>query len=274
MWKWPLLFSSEWMDTIFTPICGVIVAGNKKHTDVFENQFCETTDINFFHGNRSMSSYNVDSGNRAYYGLKLTGYRNGENLYHFIVGRSTELISATNTAESCDLKSRNSNLVASLDVFLSGQWTLVSSASYSVRSKHWTKVEAGINFAGEEVSFDAMVFKGKHNFFNPFTTTGADLPEARKKQKYKGIAASANFCLTKAVRLKSGLVMGNDQNPVSAGSSSNGGHLRLVGYNVGGEYKNECVTVDFSIERRNYRCGDLKPETVFQFEVHLKNLGI
>jgi LPS-assembly protein len=275
MWKWPLLLSSEWMDTVFTPICGIVVAGNKKYNDVFENQFCEVTDINFFRGNKSISSYNVDSGNRIYYGWKLAGYKNGENLYHFIVGRSTELISVADKLESGDIKSRNSNIVTSLDVFLSGQWTFVTSASYSVKSRHLTKLETGINFVGEEICFDTMLFKGRQNFFNPFTTADANPLETQKKQKYKGIAVNANFCLTKTIKLKSGLVMGNDQNSLmSTNSPSDDGHLRLIKYSVGSEYKNECITVDFTVEKRNYGSGDLKPETVFQFEIHLKNLGI
>jgi LPS-assembly protein len=274
MWKWPLLLSFESMDTIFTPILGIIMAGNKKYADVFEGQFCEITDMNFFHGNRSISSYNVDSGNRVYYGLKLAGYRNGENLYRFTVGRSTELISIIDKLEASGLKHKSSNVVAALDVFLSSRCTLVANASYSTQSKHWTRIETGINFLDNEFCFNVMVFRGRQCFYNPFSIVAVNFSEAQKTQKYKGIAMNIGFHVTKAVKLKGGLVMGNDQEaPVTINVPSDN-RLRLIRHNIGIEYNDECTTVDFAVERRNYKGGDLKPETVFQFVVHLKNLGI
>jgi hypothetical protein len=274
MWKWPLLLSSKVTDTIFIPICGVIMAGNKKYNDAFEDQFCEITDMNFLHGNKSISSYNIDSGNRIYYGLKLSGYRNGKNVYHFTAARSTELVSVSDKLETSGLKHRNSNIVMALDVFLSNRWTSVTNASYSVQSKHWTKLETGLNFIGEEICFDIMVFKGKQCLFNPFITKLTSLTEAQKIQKYRGITINTSICATKTIKLNTGLIMGNDQDTSMAADISNNNNLRPIKYNVGLEYRNECAMVNCTVERRNYKSGDLKPETVFQFVIHLKNLGV
>jgi hypothetical protein len=52
------------------------------------------------------------------------------------------------------------------------------------------------------------------------------------------------------------------------------GGYKLIKHSLGIEYKNECTTVDFVVERKNCRGGDLKPETVLRLVVHLKNLGI
>jgi hypothetical protein len=262
------------MNTIFTPIVGVIVSGNKKRMDVFEEPFCEINDVNFLDGNKSISSYNVDAGDRVYYGFKLAGYKNGDNLYRFTIGRSTELTSPQDRLESTGLKYKNSNIVTSLDVFLSNEWTFIANGNYSSQSKRWEKIETGLNFSNEKVCFDLMLFKGKQYLYNPFDPRLKDVSEERKTQKYKGIMFDVGWYATRRVKLKSGVVLGNDDDIFAIERRSSKGNCRLIRHSVGIEYKNECATVDFAIERKNYRGGDLKPETIFRLAVHLKNLGI
>ena len=52
-WKWLLLL-----------IIGIFAAGNKKHTDIFEEQFSEINDINFLEDGKSLSQYNLDYSSR------------------------------------------------------------------------------------------------------------------------------------------------------------------------------------------------------------------
>ncbi|MDR2158066.1 MAG: LPS assembly protein LptD [Holosporaceae bacterium] len=269
-WKWPLVLSSDLMNTIFTPIVGAIVAGNKKNTDAFEDQFCEITDLNFLDGNKSISSYNIDSGSRIYYGFQLSGYRNGENLYRFTIGRSSELTSIPPRLEATGLKRKNSNIVASTEIFLSDELTFIANTSYSPQSKRWTRNEIGLNFSEKKVCFDLMLFKGKQCFYDPFSILADS--EEQKTQKYKGVMLDGGWQANRNAKLKCGIVIGNDHETLMKKSSGNG--YKLARYNAGIEYKNECATVEFVVERRNYRGGDLKPETAFRFVVYLKNLGV
>ena len=64
-WKRLLLLSSVLVYAVFTPITRIIAEGNKKHTDIFEEQFSEINDINFLEGGKSLSQYNLDYG-RSY----------------------------------------------------------------------------------------------------------------------------------------------------------------------------------------------------------------
>jgi LPS-assembly protein len=271
-WKWPLVLSSDWMDTIVTPIVGIIAAGNKKKTDAFEEPFCEITDTNFWDGNKSISHYNVDSGERIYYGLKLAGYKYGENFYRFTIGRALELTAPPDRLEATGLKHKNSNIVASTDVFLSDELTFIANCSYSPQSKRFAKVEAGLNYSDKKICFDAMVFKGRQCLYDPFNPALQSISEEQKIQKYKGIMLDVGWQTTSKIKLKSGVIIGNDAD--SPTERIDRGNFRLIRSSVGIEYKNECATVDFSIERRNQKGGDLKPETVLHLVVHLKNLGI
>ncbi|MDR0632024.1 MAG: LPS assembly protein LptD [Holosporaceae bacterium] len=275
IWKWPLVLSSDLMTTIFTPILGTIIASNKESVDIFEEPSTEISDINFMDGHKSISSYSSDSGKRICYGFKLAGYKNGENLYRFTVGRSMELTSPPDRLEATGLKYKNSDIVSSLDVFLSDEWTFIANGSYFPHSKRWTRIESGLNFSDKKVCFDVMMFKGKQCLYNnPFTTESNPIAEEQKTQKYRGIMLDAGWYVSGTVRLKGGIVMGNDSTTPTALNGEKKGKYHLVKRNVGIEYKNECTTVDFLIERRNYRGGDLKPETALQLVVHLRNLGI
>jgi LPS-assembly protein len=267
-WKWPLVLSSDFAGSaVFIPVCGLIAAPAKKVSDAFEDPFCEITDINFLSGNRSVSPYNLDYGNRICYGFKLSGYRKGENFYHFVAGRSVELTNVSYGSETADLKYKNSDIVFSADFFLSNKWTFISDCSYSPRSKRWRKIETRLNFSDQKFYFDLMLFKGKQCFYDPFST--ANTLDNRKTQKYRGIMLNAGWQISGSVKIKGGLIIGNERDPVD---DKQEGCCRLVRHDIGAEYKNECLTAELIAERKNFRGGDLKPETVFRFVLHLKNL--
>ncbi|MDR1561447.1 MAG: LPS assembly protein LptD, partial [Holosporaceae bacterium] len=155
-WQWPLIISSKELDTIFTPIFGMIIASNKKHKNVFEEPFCEINDVNLFEGNRFFASYNIDSGKRMCYGAKLAGYKDGESLYRFIIGRSTELSTISDKLEATGLKHKHSNIVTSADVFLLDELTLTANGSFSTHRKKWLKIETGLCFSNGIFDFDLM----------------------------------------------------------------------------------------------------------------------
>jgi hypothetical protein len=143
--------------------------------------------------------------------------------------------------------------------------------SFSTCSKSWSSAEIGLNFSDKKICLDLMAFRGKQCLYNPFAADVKTASEEQKTQKYKGIMLDAGWCMTTSVKLKGGIVVGNE---IAALTAINKDKFHSVKQNVGLEYKNECTTVDFVIERKNYRGGDLKPETTLQLVVHLKNLGI
>jgi hypothetical protein len=273
-WQWPLVLSSDWMNTIVTPIAGTIISTNKKYDDIFEDPICEANNLNLFDENRSVSPYNVDPGKRIYYGLKLAGYNGGENLYRFIIGRSTELTIPPERLESSGLKHKHSNIITALDVFLSDELTFVSNSSYSTQEKKWLTLEGGLRFSNEKVDFEIMAFKGKQCLFDPFATSASSLTEEQKIQKYKGVMLDIGWHATSSTTLRGGVVIGNEFKNATNLHEKPINRCKLIRHNVGLQWHNECTEIQVTIEKRNYSGGDLKPETVFTFVVHLKNLGI
>ncbi|MDR1551714.1 MAG: LPS assembly protein LptD [Holosporaceae bacterium] len=274
-WKWPLVvsFGTEGR-TVFTPIFGAIVAGNKKNIDIFEEPFCEITEVNFSERSRSISPYNIDSGKRIYYGLRLASYKRDQNKYRIIIGRSVELTDPMNRFSATGLKYRHSNIVGSADAFLSNKWSLVTNGSYSPRSNKWARIEMGVNFFDKKFGMDLMVFRGKQCLYNPFSIILDTYPEEQKTQKYRGVMLDAWRQVTRKVKLKGVVIIGNDVESMRKIPKKGNDKYRLIRQSVGLEYQNECTFVNFLVERRNYRGGDLKPETVFRFVAHLKNLGL
>lgn len=260
-WKWPLLCKSDFCETIFTPIVGIIAAGNKKYFDAFEEPFFEINDINFLDGSKSMSPYNIDSGSRVVYGTKMSSYSDGRNICYFTIGRSTELTRTQNRLDTTGLKYKNSNIVTSADVFITDKITFTTNSSYSSKTKKWIKFESGVRFANKNFDTDIFVFNGKQCFYNPFIESVDLLSDDQKVQKYRGMMIDIGWNTTKTTKLKSGFVFGADQN-------------KLIKQNIGLEYRNECARVELLVERTNYHCGDVKPDTSFKFMIYLKNLGM
>ncbi|MCR5225299.1 MAG: LPS-assembly protein LptD, partial [Alphaproteobacteria bacterium] len=273
MWEWPLLFYNSAMSTIFTPIAGAVIASNRKYSDIFEDQFNDLNDINLFEGNRSTSSYNIDTGKRVFYGARIAGYNGASQIYRLITGQSYDLTSVSeDKAEASGLKYKRSNVVSSLDIFLTDELTLSSYGSYSPKNKDWTKFEAGLKFTHKGFSADIFGFNGRQCFYDPFKVLPSALTEEQKTQKYKGIMFDCGWQATHALKLKNGITFGNKCEDLN--TKINNADFKLVKYNVGFEYKNECTSVEVVLERTNYKSGDLKPETSFRFVLHLKNLGI
>lgn len=257
-WKWPLLLSSDLVDAVFTPIIGIIAAGNKKHTDIFEEQFSEINDINFLEGGKSLSQYNIDYGSRICYGAKISAYKkDGENLAYFTIGRTTDITDIANKPEATGMKYKNSNIVTALDLFFTDELMFTSSANYSTRTKEWLRFRYGIRATYKYFDTDFMIFKGRQCSYNPFFVQEQDLG---KEEEYKGSMFDFGLKPTKNLRLKGGLVFGSDKN-------------KLIKHSVGMEYQNECTNIDMTVEQTKYRTGDLKPETAFWFIITLKNLG-
>ncbi|MDR0753354.1 MAG: LPS assembly protein LptD, partial [Holosporaceae bacterium] len=269
-WKRPLVSTIDQTNAILTPIVGIIIAGNRKNIDILEEPFYEINPVNFLVGNKGISPYNVDPGSRIYYGFKMSGYQGGKNLYRYTMGRSTELTTIPERFEMSGLKQRNSNIVSSLDAFLSSKWTFIINSSYSTHSKRLSYIDAGLNFSDKKFCFDSMIFRGKHYVNDQFFVDYKNIPEEQRIQKYKGIMFNAGWNISSTIKLKGGIVFGNEVNTVVA---INKDKIRLIRENIGIEYKNECAMVDFIVERKNFSIGDLKPETNFQLMIQLKNLG-
>ena len=228
-----------------------------------DDPFRELTDVNLFEGSKSISSYNSDSGSRMCYGLKLSAYKkNGENLCYFMIGRSREFSSTIKEhAEASGLKYKNSDIVSSANIFLTNECEFIANGSYSPRNKRWTRFTSGIKLDKNPFKVEVLAFDGKQSFFDPFSLDDALVEETDKIQKYKGVMLNVGCRINKKIQVKGGLTFG-DKN------------INLIKHNIGISYKNECSTVEASIERTNYKGGDLKPETSFKIVLHLKNIGI
>lgn len=258
IWKWPLLFSADSVHTVFTPIIGLISAGNKKHTDVFEERFSEINDINFLEGGKSLSPYNIDYGSRICYGAKLSAYgKDGKNLAYFTIGKTTEITNIAKKLETTGIECKNSNIVTALDLFLNNEIAITSSANYSPHHKEWLRFRYGIRAIYKNFDADLMFFKGRQCSYNPFFTQEI----IHQEERYKGTMLDVGYRVNKNVKLKSSFIFGDNENT----------SIKNI---LGVEYQNECASFDITMERTKYRDGDVKPETSFWFIVTLKNVGI
>ncbi|GHU11824.1 hypothetical protein FACS189449_04100 [Alphaproteobacteria bacterium] len=271
IWKWPLIISSSFAETIVTPMIGAIFADNKKYDDLFEDPLGEINDINLMDGSRSISPYNVDNGSRICYGMKFSAYKDGNALGYITIGRSTELTKVPEKIEASGLKHKNSNIVYSGEVFISNEISVTANGSYSTRDRKLLKFESGVKFSNKYVDLDIVAFKGKQSSQSIFKPKELNDETADKRiERYKGIMLDAIWKVNSKLKLKTGVVLGHKK---SDGESIEREKVKLVKHNVGFEYKNECIELEVGTERTNYSGGDLRPETSFQFVVHFKNLG-
>lgn len=268
MWQWPLLLSTTGYSTILTPIVGTVIASSKKNIDIFEDQFSDINDINLSEGYRSSSSYNIDTGRRIFYGTRCASYRNGEPLYRLTIGQSYEFTDVPNRLSSSGLKYKHSNIVSSMDVFLSDEMTLMYLGSYSPKDRYWSKFETGINFKHNNIAGSILGFNGRHCLYDPFISNPA-LNEEQNTQRYKGIALDVNYQVSSTFSFCAGATLGN-KCPTSQAKNQS---VKLVKHNLGFKYQNECTYIALHVERKNYRSGDLQPDTSIRLVVHLKNLG-
>lgn len=258
IWKWPLLLSSDLCDMVFTPMVGMIAAGNKKHIDVFEDQMTEVNTINFFESGKSLSPYNIDYGSRVCYGVKISAYKKiGEKIGEFSIGRTTDITDIVKKPEATGLKYKNSDIVMGLDLFIANNLSFTSDANYSSRKHKWIKYRYGIESNYERLGTNFMIFKGRQCSHNPFFVKDKDL---NKEEKYKGSTIEVSFKPEKRLCIVGGLTFGSKEN-------------RLIKYSTGLIYKNECTKIDLSVEQTKYKSGDLKPEISIGLQVTLRNFG-
>ncbi|MDR1334823.1 MAG: LPS assembly protein LptD [Holosporaceae bacterium] len=264
IWKWPLVLKGDQFSTIFTPIVGAIISVNKKYFDIFEDQFCDINDINFATNNRSVSQYGVDPGSRLCYGFKTSFYTNGgDNICDFVLGRSVELSAVSEKNETTGMKYKHSNIISSVNIHLSDALTFVTNCSYATKDHRFLRLESGIKYISDKIDIDALVFNGQHSFYDPFggsTNNGGQSNTVNRiDETYRGAMLDMRWKTNTNTVLKAQIVFGGKQH-------------KLIKYSTGIEYKNECTSVDLVVEKRNYRCGDLRPETAIKLSVNLKNL--
>ncbi len=270
-WQWPLAAQSFMSDAIISPILGVSLAPNKNHFDIMENPFDEINETNLFSNNKSISPYNIDSGCRYFYGAKINGYSHAQNIYRFMIGQSVDITKRKNILESSGIKNKHSNIISTLDIFLTKNLSFLTVCSFSTKNKTWEKVESGLNYNNGNLSFDLLAFKGKQCFYDPFKTFQEPIEEISQK-KYKGVYLNSEYKITRKTTLDYSIVFGNDYSPIDT-QVTKSEKLKLIKHGIGITYENECSKISFKCERNNRYDGDLRPETSFKVVVQLKKLG-
>lgn len=281
-WKWPLIMRRKNLKTIFTPIVGIIIANNSKFQDIFEYPFSELNALNLFTGNRSISAYDVDSGQRICYGVRISGYYKGQNIGQFIIGQSSELTTPPKQTESSGLKYKNSNTLFGADIFLMKNFTWISRGSYCHHTGHWSRIETGVDVQYKKYDCNFMVFNGRHCFYNPFDDTiynSQKTPidgvyQGQEIKKYKGVSFDVGYKATPKFKLLAGIVIGNRAHNDPKTTQQDNGQCKLIRQKIGMIFNNECTEIRTELAFNKFRSGDLKPETVLKVAVHLKNLGI
>ena len=273
-WQWPIVFSSKYFaKMIVSPICGITLAPMKDHFDAMENPFDEITETNVFANNRSISPYNVDSGSRYFYGTKINGYNDSRNIYSLMIGQSVDITRPRATLKYFGNENKHSNILGSLDIFFTSNLSFSNVISYCNATKTIDRFESGITYVSNKYSFDAMAFKGKQCFYDPFKINDSAVTETIAEKKYKGMYLNANYKAIDNTSLSYSIVFGNNHDPIHGDFDNRSNKLKLLSHAVGATFENECSKLTLKLERNNRRTGDLKPETCFKFVVQLKKLN-
>ena len=272
-WKWPLFVKTPIHNLIFTPVMGISIARNHKRFDAFEKPFDEINESNMFSNSKSISSYNVDSGRRLFYGFHANGYYESKNIYYLALGESFELTEPLDRVESSGLMHKRSNLVGVLDVFFNSNLSFSSNGSYSRKRNRFDKIEVGLNYTNEKFDADIMWFKGKQNSYNPFIPQKDQKSKDDCEKKYKGFMFNTSYKISPRAQLVYGIVFGNQVEDIPDSKQIHDNNLKLLKHQIGLQFENECVKAFIQYEKENKRGADLRPETTFKFIIKLKKLG-
>jgi len=250
--RWPLVRSSGGSRQIIEPIAQAILAPNGSNPKDIPNEDSlsfEFNDANLISANRFPGLDRVEGGARANYGIRAAYYNENGGWSEFLFGQTYRLQDDDTFEEGTGLSEHFSDYVGRLTV---------SPRPYIDLGVRFRLDQS--NFAIRRSSLSASAgpewLRGSlaYNSLSDEPTTGVPSSEEQLL-----LAASYRFADNWRLSAQHQRDLGEE-----------GGSL-LSGIGIG--YIDECVTLDFSVNRNFTRDRDIEDTTNFSFQIRLRNLG-
>lgn len=250
--RWPFVRSSDGTRQIIEPIAQAILApnpGNPKKIPNEDSLAFEFNDANLLSSNRFPGLDRVEGGARANYGIRTAYYSESGGWSEFMFGQTYRLQEDDTFEEGTGLATHFSDYVGRLQVspkpyFDLGMRFRLDRSNFAIRRSSLS-ASAGPEWLRGSLTYNSL---------SDEPTTGVPSSEEQ-------LFLAANYRFAENWRLSA-------QHQRDLGET--GGSL-LSGFGIG--YEDECVTVDFSVNRNFTRDRDIEDTTNFSFQIRLRNLG-
>ncbi len=251
-WRYPFVRDHDGWQEVAEPIAAITAAPNKSNFGDIPNEDSldvEFDDTNLFDPDRFAGLDNVDTGQRATYGLRWTFITNGGGHGSVFVGESYQFNENSNFAVASDFKNNLSDIVGSVQLSPIEDFDLLYRFRYDTNS---------LSPRYNEVLMSAGPSKLHLDLDYAFLSNEAD-PSAEfgDRQEFAG-KLSSQF-----TDYWSGFIAGRYD--IESG--------RVLAYGGGVEYEDECFDIRASLERSEFQDQETDPGWKVLFRVGLKNLG-
>ncbi|MBR6232138.1 MAG: LPS-assembly protein LptD, partial [Alphaproteobacteria bacterium] len=251
---YPLINPGKSLTQIIEPVVQLVVGpngGNKDEIPNSDSSVFDFSDTNLFSPNRFSGYDRVDSGTRVNYGIKWSVYNHGKNRsLQALFGQTFVLRDDSELADVMGYDNHFSNYIGRIR--LNHKWaTLSYRFRLDQRDFHARKHDLGL-----EVGAAPLRLGVNYLFQNAYQLGQQKFGEQKEVTFYGRTKLTKNFSLEGRYRYN---LRRDREGPLKSEAL-----LR---------YDNECVTLDFSIEKSFTRDRNYKGSTSFNFRLYLKTLG-
>jgi len=251
-WRYPFVRDHDGWQEVIEPIAAITAAPNKSNFGDIPNEDSldvEFDDTNLFDPDRFAGLDNVDTGQRATYGLRWTFITNGGGHGSVFVGESYQFNENSNFAVGSGLENNLSDIVGSVQLSPIEDFDLLYRFRYDTNSLSPRYNEVLMNAGPSKLHLDL-----DYAFLSNEADPNAEFGD---RQEFAG-KLSSQF-----TDYWSGFIAGRYD--IESG--------RVLAYGGGVEYEDECFDIRASLERSEFQDQEQDPGWKVLFRVGLKNLG-
>jgi LPS-assembly protein len=252
-WRYPFVRGHDGWQEIVEPIAAVTAAPNKSNFGDIPNEDSldiEFDDTNLFDPNRFAGLDEVDTGQRATYGLRWSFVTDEGGYGSLFLGQSYQFNNDVNFATGSGVEDNFSDIVGSVQLSPIEEFDLFYRFRYDANS---------LDPRRNEVLVSAGPPKLHLNLSYAFLSDEADPnTEFGDREEVAG-KISSQF-----TDYWSGFVAGRYDIESD----------RVLSYGVGVEYEDECFDIRLSVAREEYQDQERDPNWQVGFSIGLKNLGL
>jgi LPS-assembly protein len=251
-WRYPFMRAHDGWQEVVEPIAAITAAPNKSNFGDIPNEDSldvEFDDTNLFNPDRFAGLDNVDTGQRATYGLRWSFVTDGGGSGSVFVGQSYQFNEDVNFAVGSGLENNLSDIVGSVQLSPIENFDMLYRFRYDTNSFNPRFNEILIGAGPSMLHLDL-----DYAFLSSEADPNADFGD---RQEVVG-KLSSQF-----TDYWSGFIAGRYD--IEAG--------HVLAYGGGIEYEDECFDIRASLEREEFQDQEQDPDWKVLFRVGLKNLG-
>jgi LPS-assembly protein len=251
-WRYPFARAHDGWQEVVEPIAAITAAPNKSNFGDIPNEDSldiEFDDTNLFDPDRFAGLDQVDTGQRATYGLRWSFVTDGGGSGSVFVGQSYQFNEDVNFAVGSGLENNFSDIVGSVQVSPIEDFDLLYRFRYDTNSLSPRRNEVLISGGPQKLHIDL-----DYAFLSNKADPNAEFGD---RQEIAG-RISSQF-----TDYWSGFIGGRYDIESD----------RVLSYGGGVEYEDECFDIRFSLEREEFQDQERDPDWKVLFRIGLKNLG-